>query len=569
MRTPLAFLFVLLGSLAAGAPAALGAGDPLRAQQWALDTIQADAAHATSTGSGAVVAVIDSGVLGSHEDLAGRLVAGHDFVQDDSTPQDENGHGTHVTGIIAAVAGNGKGIEGVAPGAQVMPIRVLNKKGEGSGDVVAKGIDYAVAHHADVINLSLGGNAADTVLGGDDKFTQAVQNALKHGVVVIAAAGNDTAPFCEQPAVTGPLLCVGAIDRRQMRTYYSSSGDLVAPGGSATLGGSDEDILSTWNNGKYDAIAGTSQATPHVSGVAALLVSLGLHGQAVVDRILSTTTDAGLPGPDDVYGAGILNARAAVAGLGGGGGGVTPGFSYKHIQRIATVMKHGVNVTCRASAAGNCKVRVTAGGKLIARGSRSFGGPGRAAVAAKVTKAGRQMLKGAKTVKATVVVSVPGAAGAAASGGKLTLVRWRARQPRSRKDRPMAYLKPAPFVKHVFNPIARKFGMGGARELVVKRRNTGEEQKIPVIPVEHDGARYIVSTRGESDWVRNMRAAGGGELRGKSGAQAFMAAEVPEAERGPIIAAYRVVAGKTVTAYWDKLPDDADHPVFRIEPAAQ
>jgi deazaflavin-dependent oxidoreductase (nitroreductase family) len=132
----------------------------------------------------------------------------------------------------------------------------------------------------------------------------------------------------------------------------------------------------------------------------------------------------------------------------------------------------------------------------------------------------------------------------------------------------MAYLKPAPFVKHVFNPIARKLGMGGANELVVKRRKSGEEQKIPVIPVEHEGARYIVSTRGESQWVRNMRAAGGCELRSKSGAQQLTATEVPMAERGPIIAAYREAAGKSVTTYWDKLPDDADHPVFRIEPVA-
>src|SRR3954469_131061 len=318
MRVRLAFLLVLLLCLAI--PASASAADPLRAQQWGLDMINADAAHATSTGSGAVVAVIDTGVLASHEDLAGRLLPGYDFVDNDSDPNDGNGHGTHVTGIVAADAGNGLGIEGVAPGARVIPIRVLDNDGSGTGEDVAKGIDYAVAHNADVINLSLGGDAIGTILGGDDAFTKAVQNALDKGVVVIAAAGNDTAPFCEQPSVTGPILCVGAIDRRNMRTFYSSSGDIVAPGGSG-LGGSDEDILSTYNDGKYTEIAGTSQATPHVSGVAALLVSLGLHGKAVTDRILATATDAGVAGRDDVYGAGILNAKAAVAGLGAGGGG--------------------------------------------------------------------------------------------------------------------------------------------------------------------------------------------------------------------------------------------------------
>jgi hypothetical protein len=131
----------------------------------------------------------------------------------------------------------------------------------------------------------------------------------------------------------------------------------------------------------------------------------------------------------------------------------------------------------------------------------------------------------------------------------------------------MAYLKPNAFVKNVFNPIAKKFKLSGSNELVVKRRQSGAEQSIPVIPCDYEGVRYIVSTRGESDWVRNMRAAGGGELRGKDASERFTATEVPAGERGPIIARYREVAGKTVTTYWDKLPDDADHPVFRIGPA--
>jgi subtilisin family serine protease len=430
---PLALLATLVCALAC-ATAAMAASDPLRSQQWGLDTIEADAAHATSTGSGAVVAVLDTGVLASHEDLAGRLLPGHDFVENDATPQDENDHGTHVTGIIAADAGNGKGIEGVAPGAMVMPIRVLDKGGNGTGDVVAKGIDYAVAHHADVINLSLGGDAVGTVLGGDAAYTAAVQKALNAGVVVIAAAGNDTTPFCEQPAVTGPLLCVGAIDRRGMRSFYSSSGDLVAPGGSATLGGSDEDILSTVSNGKYDTMAGTSQATPHVSGVAALLVSLGLHGQAVTNRILATAADAGLPGPDDVYGAGILNARAAVAGLGGSGGGGggsggggggsnggKAGISYARTQKIATVKHKGVRVRCHATAAGSCKVRLKVGKRLIASGSRAVSSGGKVTVSAKLTQAGRKLLRGASRVKGKLLVDVPGAP--SRISGAITLVR--------------------------------------------------------------------------------------------------------------------------------------------------
>src|SRR4051812_24818085 len=201
---PAAFiaLFIVLLS----APAANAANDPLRPQQWGLDIIEADAAHATSTGEGAVVAVLDTGVLATHEDLGGRLLPGHDFIDKDDTPQDGNGHGTHVTGIVAADANNGVGIEGVAPGAMVMPIRVLDNDGSGTGEQVAQGIDYAVDHHADVINLSLGGDALSTVVGGDEAYTKALQRALDAGIVVVAAAGNDTAPFCEQPSVHGPLL---------------------------------------------------------------------------------------------------------------------------------------------------------------------------------------------------------------------------------------------------------------------------------------------------------------------------------------------------------------------------
>lgn len=416
-------LLSLLASLA-GATAAFGAADPLRSQQWALDMIEADAAHGTSTGNGAVVAVIDTGVLGSHEDLQGRLLPGHDFVQNDDTPQDGNGHGTNVTGIVAADAGNGKGVEGVAPGAMVMPIRVLGDDGSGTPAAAAKGVDYAVAHGADVINMSFGTDAVGTLVPGDDGgFTAAVQRALNKGVIVVAAAGNDTLPFCEQPVLTGPLLCVGSVDPRGMRSVFSSSGDLMAPGGSG-LGGSDEDILSTWNDGKYSTEAGTSQATPHVSGVAALLVSLGVHGKKATDRILATASDAGVPGPDDVYGAGILNARAAVAGLkppAGGGGGGSAKIAYAHTQKIANVLKHGVKVRCTAAAAGRCGVVVTAHGKTVARGSHKVSAGGHATVAAKLTKAGRHMLAGASKLKATLSATVPGAP--APITGKLTLKR--------------------------------------------------------------------------------------------------------------------------------------------------
>ena len=125
----------------------------------------------------------------------------------------------------------------------------------------------------------------------------------------------------------------------------------------------------------------------------------------------------------------------------------------------------------------------------------------------------------------------------------------------------MAYLKPALFAKRVYNPIALRFGLGGSEELVVRGRTTRQPETIPVIPVEHEGERYLVSTRGESHWVRNIRDAAGGEIDG----EAFRAVEIPVEEREPIIAAYREKAGRSTNTYWKKLPDPADHPVFRID----
>jgi len=315
----------LVALLVAVAPAR-ASNDPLYPQQWGMAMVGADAAHQVTEGQGATIAVVDTGANFSHPDLAGRLIAGHDFVDGDDNPTDEDAtdhHGTHVSGIVAADANNGVGVEGVAPQAHVLVVRVLDANGTGSVENVAAGIDYARTHGAQVINLSLGAN---TPLVGDSDTTlsDAIQRALDAGIVVVAAAGNDTLPFCEQPSsLHGPFMCVAAVDRQGQRAFYSSfsgfgSGYAIsAPGGSGN--GGSEDILSTVGGSGYQYEAGTSQATPHVSGVAGLLVSVGLRGQAVVDRIEQTATDAGSPGPDPIYGAGIVNARAAVAGYSLGG----------------------------------------------------------------------------------------------------------------------------------------------------------------------------------------------------------------------------------------------------------
>ncbi|HEX8648583.1 MAG TPA: S8 family serine peptidase [Thermoleophilaceae bacterium] len=410
MRTRAA-LAAAVAALAAAAPAH-AAPDPLRGEQWNLDMVESDAAHATAAGAGAVVAVIDSGVNAAHPDLAARLLPGRDFVQDDDTPQDTDGHGTHVTGIVVANKENGAGISSVAPAATVLPLRVLGEDGSGSTEDVAAAIDYAVAHGAHVINLSLGSDVPLIGAGGDEVFNAALGRAAAANVTIVAAAGNNSVPICEQPAISGRLLCVGAADRRRGRSFYSSAAGprgVTAPGGSG-LPITGEDVLSTWNDGKYMEVAGTSQAAPHVSGVAALLVSLGLRGQAVADRILATATDAGTAGPDDMYGAGILNAKAAVAGLKPPETGPKGKASVASTHRIASVLKKGIRVTCRAATAGRCTARIVSGSTTLAYGSAKAKAGQTVTLTARVTKAGKQRLqKAKKNVSARAEMAIPGA----------------------------------------------------------------------------------------------------------------------------------------------------------------
>jgi subtilisin family serine protease len=443
-------VLVLLACLGLAAPA--GAADPLRQYQWGLTMVRADGARATSTGAGATVAVIDSGANLGHPDLQGRLIAGPDYV-DGGSPDDGEGHGTHVAGIVVANSGNGTGVESVAPGARVLVVRVLDSDGGGNVDDVVAGIRWAADHGADVINLSLGSEVP--IVGASEDYDSAIDYALDRGVIVVAASGNGVTPagaplpFCDQPSAQGRLLCVGAVDRREQHSHFSNFGDglgIVAPGGAGLLGTSlQDDILSTYNRteeygGPYAYMAGTSQATPHVSGVAALLVSLGVRGQAAVQRILATARDVGPAGPDDMYGAGIVNAQAAVAGLarpgagagggagggagtgtGGGatGGGATGGgagsgarVSVVRIPRLSTVLRRGIRVNCTAAGRGRCRVLVLAGRRLIAAGSRAVTVGRRVTVTARLTTRGRTILRTAlrrhRTVTASVRIALPG-----------------------------------------------------------------------------------------------------------------------------------------------------------------
>ncbi len=132
----------------------------------------------------------------------------------------------------------------------------------------------------------------------------------------------------------------------------------------------------------------------------------------------------------------------------------------------------------------------------------------------------------------------------------------------------MPYMRPPLITRKFFNPIAMRFGISGTRALAVRGRRSGVVHRVPVIPVDVEGVRYLVSPRGETDWARNLRAAGEGELQSRHGAESFRATELPPAERPPVIAVYRKVAGRAVRSFFEKMPDPADHPVFRLEDRA-
>lgn len=281
--------------------------DPMFGNQYGLDKIQAEKAWSTGTGVGATVAVIDTGVQAEHEDLAAKMIAGFDFVDGDEVPQDGNRHGTHVAGIAAAVTNNGIGVAGVAPGACVMPVRVLNNNGSGAFGDIRSGIRWAADQGAQVINLSLGEFVVIRNLD-ESAMKDAITYAYGKGVVVAVAAGNDVifpSGYRDVDAIA-----VAATDRRDEKPAFSNgAGDarfgMSAPGAA---------ILSTVPNG-YGTLSGTSMATPHVAGAAAVLRSLGLSRDQTIKRLLDTADDIGIPGHDPIFGSGRLNLAKAVEGL--------------------------------------------------------------------------------------------------------------------------------------------------------------------------------------------------------------------------------------------------------------
>ncbi len=300
----------------------LSSNDSFRASQWALDRVPFEAAWPVANGASVIVAVIDTAVDLSHPDLAGRLTGAYHFRSTGSGPGFEtsppgNFHGTHVSGIIAAVADNLAGVTGAAPGVQVMPIEVLGTNGSGRYSDITSAIIHATDQGAAVINLSLGGSASFAPLDA------AIAYAEQHRVVVMAAAGND---YCEvgvnagcatvYPAASPYTVAIGSLDADLDCSAFTTRApyvELGAPGGGII----STAPFSTHVSG-YATASGTSMATPYASAAAAIVRSArpGLTAAEVRDTLISTAVDVVTAGADTCTGAGLIDPVAALDQLG-------------------------------------------------------------------------------------------------------------------------------------------------------------------------------------------------------------------------------------------------------------
>lgn len=314
--------------------------DPYYSYQWHFQNssyggIQVEKAWEIASGSGVIVAVVDTGV--AYEDYQQGLkryckapdfnqtcfVEGWDFVNNDSHPNDDNNHGTHVAGTIAQSTNNNLGVAGIAWKSCLMPLKALDKTGTGTYANIASAIRWAADHQAKVINLSLGGTADSQTL------KDAVVYAYQKGVTIVAACGNENKANCLYPAAYDDyVIAVGATQYDETKAPYSNYGpslDLVAPGGNLSVdqnndGYGDGILQQTFESSNkvcnfgYYFFQGTSMATPHVAGVAALLISAGKANtpEEVRNILQQTAEDKGAPGRDDIYGWGLVNAAAAL-----------------------------------------------------------------------------------------------------------------------------------------------------------------------------------------------------------------------------------------------------------------
>ncbi|WP_332307812.1 S8 family peptidase [Pontibacillus chungwhensis] len=252
----------------------------------------------TKGSSSQEIAIIDSGVDYNHPDLNDKTIRGYDFVDNDYYPMDLNDHGTHVAGTAAAETNNSAGVAGMAPNTSILAVRALNANGNGSLADIADAITYSADSGAEVINLSLGCDCSTTTL------KNAVNYAWNSGSVLVAAAGNDGVSTTFEPASYSNVIAVGAVDRYNRVASFSNYGtwvDVTAPGVS---------IASSVPNSGYAYMSGTSMASPHVAGLAALLASQG-RSNAEIRQAIEVTADP-ISGTGTYFEHGVINSLDAV-----------------------------------------------------------------------------------------------------------------------------------------------------------------------------------------------------------------------------------------------------------------
>jgi len=314
---------------------AVTASDPLLdSLDWPLvNPLFPDAWSLTTGDSSVVVAVVDSGVQSNHPDL-GTLVAGYDFVNNDSDPSDDEGHGTAIAGIIAAQGNNGIGIAGVCWKCQIMPVKVIGSDGSGTDSAVANGIIWAANNGADVINLSLGGPSYSRTLA------DAVSYAQAKNVVVVAAAGNDGRDAPSYPAADSGVISVGAVDESDNRYGWSNYGSWVqvdAPGCTNSTG------LSS----SYVNFCGTSAAAPFVSGLAGLARSYNLSAaassvvNAIEQKAQSLTSGSSVNG--------LINAKDTLQAIASAAAGPVASFTPSAVSGTAPLTVSFTNTSTSAT----------------------------------------------------------------------------------------------------------------------------------------------------------------------------------------------------------------------------
>lgn len=295
--------------------------DPLRSKQWNMDQINLPDSWATgrTAGEGVVIAILDTGIDESLEDLAEtKFVKGYNFVDNNENTGDKNSHGSHVAGTASQSTNNGKGVVGVAYKSILMAVKVLGDSGSGSSAGIAQAIHFVADRKVSVINMSLGGGRYDAVMA------KAVKYAHDKGVFIACAVGNSSRDEVSFPAAYSGAVAVAATQRNERTTFYSNWGKEVAisaPGGNVRDGVDDGILQNTIRNGKtgYYSLMGSSMACPHIAGVAALVIGAGVSDPDQVREILTSTArspkgmEKDKPGHyADHYGAGIVDASAAL-----------------------------------------------------------------------------------------------------------------------------------------------------------------------------------------------------------------------------------------------------------------